>query len=468
MSGWRWLAILAAGAAIGGAACAQSGGGRLTRLRGDWEGKLDTGALTLRLILHVHAEQGKTVASLDSPDQGATGLPATVTVTGDEVRIAAKGAAGAFEGRLTKDDEALTGAWSGLPITFVRRAPGEAVIRPVRPQTPAPPFPYHVRDVSFENAAAQVRLAGTLTIPRGSGPFPAVVLIAGSGAHGRDETVFGHRIFLVLADYLTRHGVAVLRYDKRGVGGSSGDYAGATSTDFAADADAAAAYLRTLPSIDPGRIGLIGHSEGGEVAPMVALADPDIAFIVLMAGPAIPGDQIIMAQSHDIAKAAGATPAALAQNAAVERRFLDAVMAAKDGAAAEAGAAAVLKAAGMAPAMADAQARAAASPWYRFFLKYDPAPALMRLRIPVLALIGSRDLQVPAAENIPALRRALAGDRRATVLELPGLNHLFQTATTGAPSEYGKIEQTIAPSALATIADWIGRETHGVRTGGMR
>jgi pimeloyl-ACP methyl ester carboxylesterase len=299
-----------------------------------------------------------------------------------------------------------------------------------------------------------VRLAGTLTLPEGKGPFAAVVLIAGSGAHDRDEKIFGHAPFLVLADHLTRQGVAVLRFDKRGVGQSTGDFAAATTVDFAADAEAGAAYLRSRPEIDRRRIGLLGHSEGGVIAPMVAERDPVIAFLVLMAGPGVRGDLIIMAQSRAVAAAAGAPPAALEAGAANERGFLDALMAAKDQAAAETAVRALLKGK-MPDAAIEAQIKVATSPWYRSFIAYDPAPALRRLRIPVLALIGSKDLQVPAEQNLPALRAALAGDPRAEVAELPGLNHLFQEATTGAPTEYGQIEQTLSPAALDRISNWI-------------
>ncbi|MFI4972998.1 MAG: alpha/beta hydrolase family protein [Caulobacterales bacterium] len=442
----------AAIAAEGAAPPAQS---PLARLEGDWDGKLDAGALKLRVVLHVHTKDGATVTTLDSPDQNANALPAAVTLEGDQVHFTVQGAAGAFDGALTADGAGLTGKWSGAPVAFARLAPGAAPAAPNRPQTPVKPYPYREEDVAYDNAAAHVRLGGTLTLPQGAGPFPAVVLIAGSGPHTRDEKVFGHAIFLVLADHLTRHGIAVLRYDKRGLGQSTGDARTATSSDFAGDAEAGVAYLKTRREIDGRRIGLIGHSEGGIIAPMVAEQDPAVAFLVLMAGPGVPGDQIIMAQSRDIAAAAGASEAALAANAAIERRFLDAVMAAKDQASAEQAALEVLTGAGMPPAAADTQAKAAASDWYRFFLSYDPGPALRRLRRPVLALIGSKDLQVPPDLNLPALRDALKGDAGAQVVEMPGLNHLFQTAKTGAPSEYGDTEETLAPAALDLITGWI-------------
>jgi pimeloyl-ACP methyl ester carboxylesterase len=451
------LGIAISAAAIGGDAsrAAPPAQGPLARLEGDWDGKLDAGALKLRMVLHVHTKDGSTATTLDSPDQNATGLLATVTLDGDQVRISAQGAGGEFNGALNADGASLVGQWSGAPVTFKRLAPGATVAALNRPQMPVKPYPYREEAVAYDNAAANVRLAGTLTLPQGRGPFPAVVLIAGSGAHTRDEMVFGHAIFLVLADHLTRHGIAVLRYDKRGLGQSTGDYAAATSTDFAADADAGIAYLKTRPEIDARRIGLIGHSEGGVIAPMVAERDPAVAFLVLMAGSGVPGDQIIMAQSRAIAAAAGAPQAALAANAVIERRFLDAVMSAKDQPSAELAAREVLKGSGMPQAAIDAQARAVASDWYRFFLNYDPARALRRLRRPILAIIGSKDLQVPADQNLAALREVLKSDPAAEVVELPGLNHLFQTAKTGAPSEYGEIEETLSPVALDLITHWI-------------
>lgn len=456
-----WIAAIMASMAMAGAGPAQvpDQGAALARMEGDWDGTLDAGAFKLLLTLHVHVKDGAAVATFDGIDQGIKGLPTTVSVEGDHVHVSAKGASGEFDGALAADGASLTGHWGAAPANFTRRAAGAAAPTLNRPQTPRKPYPYDEAEVAFDNPAAHVRLAGTLTTPRGKGPFPAVVLIAGSGRQMRDETVFGHHLFLVLADDLTRRGIAVLRYDKRGLGQSSGDYSLATSADFAADADAAVTFLKSRPGVDPHRIGLIGHSEGGVVAPMVANADPTVAFIVMLAGPGVPGDQIVEAQSRLIAEAAGMPPAIVAQTEHVERQILDAVVAAKDGPAAEAAVRAVLKEAGVPDAAAEAQAKGASSDWYRFFLKHDPAPELRRLRLPVLALVGSKDLQVPAEQNIGALRQALAGDSKADVRELPGLNHLFQTASTGAPSEYGQIEETMSPTALELISTWILKQS---------
>jgi pimeloyl-ACP methyl ester carboxylesterase len=426
----------------------------LARLEGDWSGQIDTGNYKLRLVLHVHSHNGATVTTLDSPDQNAKDVPVTVTVEGTRVRIT-PASGGAFDGDLDADAATLDGKWSGAPTHLSRLAPGAAVEAPRRPQTPVKPYPYREEEVRYPAKVPAVQLAGTLTLPQGKGPFPAVLLIAGSGPNTRDESVFGHAIFLVLADHLTRHGIAVLRSDKRGTGQSGGDYASATSEDFAADAAAAVAFLAGRPEIDASRIGLIGHSEGGIVAPLVANRDPRVRFVVLMGGPGVRGDAVIMSQVRAIGAAAGVPEAALAQGQALERRVLDAVMSAPDQNAAHDAALAILKEAGTSGAALDAQARTLASSWYRYFLAYDPAPALRSLHIPVLALIGSKDLQVLGSVNLPALRAALAANRRAEVRELEGLNHLFQTASTGAPAEYAQIEETMSPQALDVVTQWV-------------
>lgn len=432
-------------------------------LDGEWDGVLDASGVKLRLVFHVKTSpEGGTLASMDSIDQNARALPVqSIRRAGSKVTLALDPALGAeFDGTLSPNGESIAGTWSqngrNLPLTLTRRAPGQKEPVLFRPQTPTGSVPYRAEDVVYDNSAApDVRLAGTLTLPEGRGPFPAVLLIAGSGPNDRDEEIFGHKPFLVLADHLTRQGIAVLRYDKRGVGQSSGDYAAATSNDFAADADAGVLYLRKRPEIDPRRIGLVGHSEGGIIAPMVAEKDPAVAFLVLMAAPAVRGDQIIMAQTRALAAAAGAPGSLLTANAAIERQYLDAVMSAKDGESAEHTARQILKKLGMPEAAIAAQAKDAGSDWYRFFLNYDPAPALAYLRQPVLAIIGSKDLQVTPDENLPALKEALKSSRDSEVVELPGLNHLFQTAKTGALSEYGEIEETISPRALDLITRWI-------------
>lgn len=427
---------------------------------GAWLGTLDTGTAKLRVVFHIETTSAGLAATMDSIDQGAKGIPVSkVTRNGSSLTLEVGVAGGRFEGKISPDLSVIDGTWTQggttLPLVL-RRVKGQAEIELQRPQTPVKPYPYQEKEVSFEGAAPGVRLSGTLTAPRGKGPFPAVVLIAGSGPHDRNETVFGHQIFLVLSDYLTRKGIAVLRYDKRGVGRSGGDYATATTADFAHDAESAAAFLRAQPGIDPRRVGLIGHSEGGIIAPMVAARDPKIAFIVMMAGSGVPGDEILVEQTLRIREASGMAPARAEKDTDQERKLLALVKSQPPGPALDDKVRAEFD--GKVPqASLGTVIHQLDSPWFRYFISYDPASALERVKCPVLALIGSKDTQVPPQQNLPAIRKALraGGNNHFEVDELPGLNHLFQPATTGAPSEYGQIETTIAPSALAKISSWI-------------
>jgi pimeloyl-ACP methyl ester carboxylesterase len=247
----------------------------------------------------------------------------------------------------------------------------------------------------------------------------------------------------------------VLRYDKRGIGDSKGDYASATGADFAADASGALAWLRDQPGISAGNVGLIGHSEGAEIAPEVANADAKVAFVVLLAAPAVPGAEIIAAQQKAILLAGGVAPAEVEKKNAIERRLLGEVRRAPDEASAINAATAVLRSAGVPSDAAAAEARQVASPWFRAFLNDDPAPALRLLRQPVLVISGSKDLQVLPDQNLPVIRKALAGNKGAKIVELPGLNHLLQPAKTGAPSEYGTIATSVDPAALDLISEWV-------------
>ncbi len=427
---------------------------------GAWLGSLDAGAMKLRIVFHISNTEDGLMATLDSPDQGKNGITVTsVTRDGASLRLEVKSINGGFEGKISPDLRTVEGTWTQmgnpLPLTL-KRVKDTSELERRRPQNPVKPYPYKEEEVSFDNKPAGITLAATLTSPQGKGPFPAVVLIAGSGQHDRDESIMGHKPFLVLADSLTRKGIVVLRADKRGCGKSTGNYATATTVDFAADADAGVAYLKTRSEVDPHRIGLIGHSEGGIVAPMAAAQNPDVAFIVMMAGSGVPGDEILVAQGMLISEAAGTSHEEAEKNAADEREVLQIVEHEKDDAALEKELREKL-AGKITEAQLRAQIKTLASPWFRYFLTYDPATALRKVTCPVLALIGEKDLQVPPKQNLPVIRKALAdgGNKNFEVDELPGLNHLFQTAKTGAISEYSEIEETIAPVALEKIASWI-------------
>lgn len=365
-----------------------------------------------------------------------------------------------FEGELSGDT--VSGTWfqSGLeiPVTLERQ---EQPIAFERPQEPVPPFPYESTDVRFDNG--DVSLAGTLVVPDGAGPFPAVVLVSGSGPQDRNDTLVGHQPFLVLADAFARRGIASLRYDDRGVGGSTGSHAGATTADLATDASAAVAFLDADPRT--GSVGIVGHSEGGIIGPMVAGESEAVAHVVLLAGPGLPGREVLRRQTEDLMRAAGAPEADIVWQLEWRSQIMDVSASglSDDEAAREIGAVASAALANppdevtepLAPALVDTFVEAFVDPWIRFFLAHDPAPALAALETPVLALVGSLDLQVSAEQNIPALERALAENPAATVLELEGLNHLFQTATTGAVSEYVQIDETFAPAAIDLVASWI-------------
>jgi len=426
---------------------------------GAWMGSLDTGAVKLRVVFHIVNTENGLTATLDSLDQGSMGMGTSVTRDGSSLKIEVPVVHGNFEGKISADLSSIDGKWSQgggtLPL-LLKPVKDKAELELKRPQNPVKPYPYHDEDVSYENKVQNVTLAATLTIPQGKGPFPGVVLITGSGPQDRDESLLGHKPFLVLSDYLTRHGIAVLRADDRGVGKSTGVFAKGTTADFATDAEAGIAYLKTRSEIDPHKIGLVGHSEGGVIAPMVAARNKDVAFIVMMAGTGVPGDQVIPAQGEAIEVAMGKSPEEAAKNAANEKEMLTLVETEKDDAALQKEL--KEKMAGEVPeAQIGLQISQITSVWFRYFLTYDPASALRKVTCPVLAINGSLDKQVLPSQNLPAIRKALAesDNQHVEVDELPGLNHLFQTAKTGSPAEYAQIEETISPVALDKMATWI-------------
>jgi pimeloyl-ACP methyl ester carboxylesterase len=302
-----------------------------------------------------------------------------------------------------------------------------------------------------------------------------VLLITGSGPQNRNEELMGHEPFLVLADYLTRRGIAVLRADDRGIGGSTGEFASATSKDFAGDVLAGVNYLKTRSELNQKQIGLIGHSEGGMIAPMVAAQSKDVAFVVLMAGPGMMGGEIIQLQTELIMKAGGAAPEPIKETQALQEKMFTILRQEPDPARAEQKLTEAVKAAtekmteaqqqqsGLTGEGARSLAKRLNSPWFRYFLSYDPKPVLRKVKVPVLAINGEKDLQVTPKENLTAIAAALkeGGNRQVQTRELPGLNHLFQTAITGSPNEYSEIEETFSPVAMQVIGDWISSLTKG-------
>ncbi|WP_232663481.1 alpha/beta hydrolase family protein [Pseudonocardia sp. TRM90224] len=336
----------------------------------------------------------------------------------------------------------------------------ESPAAPARPQTPQPPFPYRAEDVTFPSGG--ITLAGTLTVPEGPGPFAAVLLITGSGPQDRDETLFDHKPFLLLADTITRAGLAVLRVDDRGVGGSGGNLDESTYDDLAADALAGVTFLKGRPEVDDARIGLFGHSEGGYLAPLVAQRAPrDVAFVAMMAGPAVSGSEVLELQNKLIYEQLGATPDQVEQQVGFIREHTRLMRAGEVETAHERARAHITEAVAALPAdqrpddaAIDAQARQLTSPYFASFLLYDPAQALAALSVPVLAFYGDKDVQVPATQSEPVLRTLLAPNPQATIRTFAGLNHLMQPAQTGGVTEYQTIETTIAPEVLDLVTTW--------------
>lgn len=434
---------------------------------GTFLGTLQAGPTRLRLVFRIERGRGERGAgTMDSLDQGAMGIPVeSVVLRADRsVTLRCGAVRGEFTGTLNADASEIDGTWTQggnqLPLLLVRGQPPELK----RPQEPKPPFPYRSADVKIDQAADQLTLAGTLTMPASSAPVPSVILITGSGPQDRDETLMGHKPFLVIADALTRAGVAVLRLDDRGVGGSTGSLETAATVDLARDTAAAIDWLAKQPGIDPTRIGLLGHSEGGLIAPMLATSRDDVAFMVLLAGPAQQGDALLVEQTGLLAAAGGADAAMVD---ALRRALADLIAQAKDPAVPQAElqgkmrGALLAKASELPPGLyeiLDPYPVILSSPWMRAFLAYDPVPALERVRCPTLALFGERDLQVPPASNEPLAQAALAKTglgERATIRVIPGVNHLFQPCTTGGIAEYAQIETTIDPATLKAMVDWI-------------
>jgi fermentation-respiration switch protein FrsA (DUF1100 family) len=427
---------------------------------GAWMGSLDLGAIRLRVVFHIVNTEDGLMSTMDSPDQNQNGLPTTSTQrAGASLKIEMKAIGGIFEGKIAADLQSIDGTFTQLGSPhdlLLKRVKDKADLELRRPQNPIKPYPYREEEVSYSNQLQNITLAATLTVPPGKGPFPGVVLITGSGPQDRDESLLGHKPFLVLSDYLTRRGIVVLRADDRGTGKSTGDFSAATTADFATDTEAGIAYLKTRPEVDPHKIGLIGHSEGGVIAPMIAARNTDIAFIVMLAGTGVPGDQILVAQSEAIEIASGKTPQEAAKDATKERDVLTLVETEKNNTVLEKELKQKLTGE-VAEAQIGMQIKQITSPWFRYFLTYDPATALRKVTCPVLALNGSLDTQVPPKLNLPAIRKALeeGANKHFEVDELPGLNHLLQTAKTGAPAEYAEIEETMSPVALDKMSRWI-------------
>jgi len=439
-------------------------------LTGSWLGKITAGAIELRVVFNLSVvEKDSLVATLESPDQGAKNIKlGPVIFTGETIKISAGALLAEYNGTL-KNDTLIEGIWKQAGTSNVLNLVKlKAAFTLNRPQEPKPPFPYASEDVTFANDKFNIKLAGTLTIPSRTGPFQAVIMITGSGAQNRNEEIFGHKPFLVISDWLTRNGIAVLRYDDRGVGKSQGTQLNATSADFATDAEAAFNFLKNNPKINPKAIGLMGQSEGGLIAPIVAASNPGIAFIVSLAGTGVTGQQILIRQMQDISRLSGMSEENIKESTETNKKLFAVLRKEKDNKKAEVKILAIYKEilekkktpkeeTEKAVNQLKATFGAATYTWYRYFLMTDPAVFWKKVKCPVLALNGEKDLQVAANENLPAIEKALksSGNNSVKTVKLPGLNHLFQHCKTGLMAEYGEIEETFSPEALKIITDWI-------------
>src|SRR5262245_25433389 len=443
-------------------------------LAGLWSGTLKIGVVDLRLVVKIAKKGDGWTGTMDSIDQGAKDIPIeTIEFKDGNVKLELKTVKGIFEGKLKEDGSEIVGTWKqagSLALTLKRTDKAPIV---VRPQNPTKPYPYDEHELKYDSLQDGIKLAGTLTVPRGPGPFPAVIMLSGSGPQDRDETIFSHKPFLVIADHLTRHGIAVLRVDDRGVGGSTGDVSKATLEDNHQDVLAGIALLKNRKNIDAAKIGLIGHSEGGLLAPYVAVRSKDVAFIVMLAGTGVTGEEILYLQGQAILKGMGMPEAALKRQRETQELLFSAIKQESDNAKAKkliqerleeikAELSPIEQALFEAQKKGmEAQVAALTTPWFRAFLTHDPRPELRKVQIPVLALIGEKDVQVPPKVNLEEIGKALAegGNKDHTLKEMAGLNHLFQTAKTGSLQEYGQIEETFAPAALTLMTEWILKRT---------
>jgi len=442
----------------------------ITKYQGNWLGSLDVMGKKLRIGLSITDSAGTLTSWLMSPDQGVMKIVVDKTsVNGDSLEVKSKNIASTFRAKLNQSGDTLKGFWlqrGKLPIAMkhVDKLP-----QLNRPQEPVKPYPYKEEDVSFTDVQTGITFAGTLTIPEGNKTFPAVVLVTGSGPQNRDEEILGHKPFLVIADYLTRNGIAVLRYDDRGVGKSKGVFSTSTTADFSQDAEAAFMFLMADKRIDAKKVGIIGHSEGGIIAPMVAARNKQVAFIVMLAGPGLKGQDILLQQSVLISKADTIPESEIKTNTALNKKmYAIAIKEKDDKKAAEKMRLLIedywktmnpetMKKFGMDKKELIQSVYQILTPWFRYFLKTDPSKYLVKVKCPVLAVDGSKDLQVPPVQDLEAIKKYLtkAGNKNFTTKEFEGLNHLFQHTQTGSPSEYMDIEETFAPEVLDYMGKWI-------------
>ncbi len=430
---------------------------------GNWIGKIAVQGLKMPLIFRIQEKNGQFSATMDSPSQNVNGIPfQEVRITSNRIVLNQPNLGVQYDGTYVNDS--LYGNFTQNGVSYplnMARLVGEYTGIAKRPQEPKPKFKYRIQEVVIENSAEKVKLAGTLTIPKGKGPFPAVVLISGSGPQNRDSEILGHKPFWVIADYLSSNGIAVLRCDDRGVGKSTGNFSTATSANFASDAQAILTFLRKQPQINPTKTGILGHSEGGMIAPIAVAADPANGFLILLAAPGIPIDSLMLLQNQLVLRSQGESESKIQQysdfNRACYRLLKSNVDAYEldhqmelliqknypDSA---------LKAENIRPLI-----QQFTSPWFRYFINYNPDVYLQQIHTPVLVIQGDKDLQVSPIENMKGIEASITsnGNKHVELHLVPNKNHLFQTTTTGKVEEYGELEETFSVEVLEIIKNWI-------------
>jgi pimeloyl-ACP methyl ester carboxylesterase len=438
---------------------------------GSWNGILKVQGLQLRIVFHISKNENGFTSKMDSPDQGAKNIPSSSTSFENQLlEIKMSNINLEFSGTLKQNNTiegTLKQSGQSFPMILTKEKIDKEIL--IRPQEPLKPFPYRSENFVFKNKSAKIKLAGTLTYPNGNGPFPVVILISGSGPQNRDSEIFGHKSFLVIADYLTKNGIAVLRYDDRGTAKSTGTYNTANSLDLSTDVEAAINYLKKHKKINPNKIGLIGHSEGGMIAPIVASKNKDVNFIVLMAGPGIKCDKLLLLQEELIAKVNGQNDEEIQKSLSINRKIFEIINESKDDLELKNKLTEFLKKTVQEipknqklkelsdDQLVEIQYKSLTNPWMKYFLKFEPKIYLEQVKCPVLAINGEKDLQVPSEINLLSIHEILenSGNHSNQIVSIPNLNHLFQECTTGSPQEYPIIEQTFSPIALEIIKNWI-------------
>ena len=428
------------------------------QIEGYWKGEMNVGVQKLETAFDIKAVENGYAATFDVPAQGAFDIPVDeVSFQNGQLQLKMNAMDASYSGTLKHSgiEGNFTQRGMTFPLNLAKAEKKEQ--KKVRPQDPQPPFHYQIEEVTFVNEKEGNTLAGTLTIPEGEGPFPAMVLVSGSGQQNRDEELMNHRPFWVIADYCARHGIAVLRYDDRGVGGSDGEVKNATSMDFSYDAEAAFDYLRNRKEINATKVGILGHSEGGVINFMVSARRPEVAFLVSLAGPSVNGIEVLKEQQAAILRASGMSEEMVQFNGKANAQMFDIIETSNDRAEADTLLRQLLKGWGYNEELTEQTVGQMASPWMYYFLRYDPTDAIVKTNCPALLLNGTKDLQVIASQNLPGYEKIIAehGKTNLTLRELPDLNHLFQHCETGSPNEYFEIEETISPEVLEMVVGFV-------------